>query len=125
MDLGPTILELAGIPIPETLEAMSMHAALEGKPWDGRDYVFAEQAKDGILTHAEFMTMVRSIDWKLVHFLDDPCGQLFDLANDPDELENLWDKPEFSSQKQGLLAVLREWHIRSQLQTAAWSQAWR
>ena len=102
-----------------------MRAALEGMPWEGRDYVFAEQAKDGILTHAEFMTMVRSVDWKLVHFLDDPCGQLFDLANDPDELENLWEKPEFADRKQHLLAVLREWHIRSQLQTADWSQDWR
>jgi hypothetical protein len=27
--------------------------------------------------------MVRSRDWKLVHFLDAGYGQLFDLANDP------------------------------------------
>ena len=34
-----------------------MLPALEGNPWEGRDYVYAEQAKDGILTHADFMTM--------------------------------------------------------------------
>jgi arylsulfatase A-like enzyme len=65
------------------------------------------------------------VDWKLVHFLDDPCGQLFDLVNDPDELINLWDDPTFNDRKQELLAVLREWHIRSQLQTADWSRDWR
>ena len=102
-----------------------MLPALLGTPWSGRDHVFAEQAKDGILTHAEFMTMVRAVDWKLVHFLDDPCGQLFDLVNDPDELVNLWDEPDFHQPKQELLAVLREWHIRSQLETADWSQNWR
>ena len=125
MDVGPTILELAGIPVPDTLEAISMLPALQGEPWPGRDHVFAEQAKDGILTHAEFMTMVRTIDWKLVHFLDDPSGQLFDLANDPDELVNLWNDTNSLRIKQELLAVLREWHIRSQLETADWSQDWR
>jgi arylsulfatase A-like enzyme len=125
MDLGPTILELAGITPPGSLEAISLLPALEGNTWEGRDYVFAEQAKDGILTHAEFMTMVRNRDWKLVHFLDEPFGQLFDLANDPHELVNLWDSPAHLDRKRDLLAVLREWHIRSQLQTADWSEDWR
>jgi predicted DNA-binding ArsR family transcriptional regulator len=60
-----------------------------------------------------------------VHFLDDPSGQLFDLANDPDELVNLWNDTDSLQIKQELLAVLREWHIRSQLETADWSQDWR
>ena len=92
---------------------------MEGKPWEGRDYVYAEQAKDGILTHADFMTMVRNEKWKLVHFLDEPYGQLFNLENDPQELNNLWDDGESAEAKQALLAELREWRIRSQLQTAS------
>jgi len=40
--------------------------------------------------------MVRSADWKLVHFLGSDEGQLFDLKNDPDEERNLWNCP-FSS----------------------------
>ncbi len=125
MDLGPTILELAGVEVPPELEAVTMLSALEGKSWPGRDYVFAEQAKDGILTDTEFMTMVRSPDWKLVHFLDEPWGQLFDLTNDPHEVQNLWDDPESIEMKRELLAVLREWRIRSQYHTAAWSADWR
>ena len=125
MDLGPTILELAGVEVPPELEAVTMLSALEGKGWPGRDYVFAEQAKDGILTDTEFMTMVRSPDWKLVHFLDEPWGQLFDLTNDPHEVQNLWDDPESIEMKRELLAVLREWRIRSQYRTAAWSADWR
>ncbi|MEE3220876.1 MAG: sulfatase-like hydrolase/transferase, partial [Planctomycetota bacterium] len=125
MDLGPTILELAGVEVPPELEAVTMLSALEGKSWPGRDYVFAEQAKDGILTDTQFMTMVRSPDWKLVHFLDEPWGQLFDLTNDPHEVQNLWDDPESIEMKRELLAVLREWRIRSQYHTAAWSADWR
>jgi arylsulfatase A-like enzyme len=96
-----------------------------GADWLGRNYVFAEQAKDGILTGCEFMTMVRSHTWKLVHFLDEPYGQLFDLRRDPDELFNLWTEPAAAEMKQELLAVLREWRIRSQYHTADWSKEWR
>ncbi|MBW3598606.1 MAG: sulfatase-like hydrolase/transferase [Planctomycetes bacterium] len=125
MDLGPTILELAQVEPPPTLEAVSLMDALCGAGWPGRNYVFAEQAKDGILTGCEFMTMVRSPAWKLVHFLDEPYGQLFDLAHDPDEVRNLWTDPAGAAMKQELLAVLREWRIRSQYHTAAWTQEWR
>ncbi|MEZ6114308.1 MAG: sulfatase-like hydrolase/transferase [Pirellulaceae bacterium] len=125
MDLGPTILELAGVEPPPTLEAVSMLSSLLGADWAGRNFVFAEQAKDGILTDCEFMTMVRSKAWKLVHFLDEPYGQLFDLIHDPHELRNLWNDPHAEPMRQELLAVLREWRIRSQYHTADWSQEWR
>jgi len=125
MDLGPTILELAGVQLPPTLEAITMLPALKDEDWAGRNYVYAEQARDGILTDTKFMTMVRNRDWKLVHFLDEPWGQLFDLNNDPDEVQNLWNDAESSKKKQDLLAVLREWRIRSQYDTAAWCSEWR
>ena len=125
MDLGPAILELAGCEVPDTLEAESLLPGLDGDEFPGREYLFAEQAKDGILTGTEFMTMVRSRDWKIVHFLDEPWGQLFHLQNDPDEVRNLWDDPDHVKQKQQMLAVLREWRIRSQYQTANWCAEWR
>ncbi|QDU94575.1 sulfatase family protein [Lignipirellula cremea] len=125
MDLGPTILELAGVTPPPTLEAKTMLPALQGESWSGRDYVYAEQVRDGILTGCSFMTMVRSQSWKLVHFLDEPHGQLFNLDEDPDEVKNLWDDPAHAGPKQELLAELREWRIRSGVDTAAWSAEWR
>lgn len=125
MDIGPAILELAGIPVPGSMEALSLLPALRGDPWPGRRYVLAEHGRDGILQQAEFMTMVRSREWKLVHFLDEPFGQLFDLANDPEEVHNLWDDPGAAGTKRALLDVLREWRIRSQYHTRDWAEAWR
>jgi arylsulfatase len=121
-DIGPAILELAGLTPPANMEARSLLPALRHEPWTERPYVFAEQGRDGILTGCEFMTMVRSRDWKLVHFLGregDQPGQLFDLRRDPDELVNLWDSPEAVPQarKRELLDVLRDWRMRSQLHT--------
>ena len=119
-DLGPTILELAGVEVPETFEARSLLPALKGEDWQPREYAFAEHPADGILTDVEFMTMVRSEDWKLVHFLNETCGQLFDLKTDPDEINNLWDDPTHSAKKQELLDALRDWRISSDLHTAGW-----
>lgn len=125
MDIGPALLELAGAEVPEGLEAKSILPAIKNEDWNPRDYVFAEQAQDGILTDTQFMTMVRNQDWKLVHFLDEPWGQLFDLKNDPNEVRNLWDDPDHIEKKRELLAVLREWRIRSGYETSQWAAEWR
>ena len=126
MDLGPAILELAGAKLPETIEARSILPTLKGAPsWTGREFVYAEQAKDLIFTDSEFMTMIRSKDRKLVHFMDEPFGQLFDLNEDPLETRNLWDDPRHAETKEMLLDNLREWRIRSHYETAKWANDWR
>ena len=126
MDLGPTILEWAGVDVPEELEANSLSEAFES-PADfaGREFVYCEQVRDAVLTGCEFMTMVRDRTHKLVHYLDEPYGQLFDLVADPDELNNLWDVAEAASDKQRLLDELREWRIRSGVHTKDWCAAHR
>jgi arylsulfatase A-like enzyme len=126
MDLGPTILDWANIPVPSDWEAETLSPALdENADFAGRDFVYCEQVRDAVLTGCEFMTMVRDKTHKLVHFLDEPDGQLFDLFNDPDELVNLWACPEAASHKERLLTELREWRIRSGVHTKDWSKDWR
>jgi arylsulfatase A-like enzyme len=125
MDIGPAILELAGCEVPSWMEARSLLPALRGEAFPGREHVFAEQARDLNFTGTDFMTMVRSPSEKLVHFLGEPYGQLFDLVRDPDELRNLWDDPAHADRKRALLDVLREWRIRSGYETSEWAAEWR
>jgi arylsulfatase A-like enzyme len=125
MDVGPAILELAGVPVPQSMEARSLLPALRGEPWTGRPYVYAEHGRDGILRETEFVSMVRSAEWKLVHFLDEPFGQLFDLQHDPEERHNLWDEPAATQAKQALLDELCEWRIRSAWQARDWAATCR
>ena len=121
-DIGPALLELAGLEVPETFEAQSLLPVLEGDSnWRGRDYVFAEHPRDGNFTTADFQTMVRSKDWKLVHIIGSDAidggteGQLFDLKNDPGEQTNLWGNPAHEEKKRELMDVLLEWRLRSTL----------
>jgi arylsulfatase A-like enzyme len=125
IDIAPVIMELAGIDVSPSWETETVMPVLQGETWVGRDYVFAEHGQDGILQETEFMTMVRSREWKLVHFLDEPFGQLFNLVDDPEETKNLWDDVAYADKKRELLDILREWHIRSQYKTREWTAAWR
>ncbi len=117
MDIGTTVLELAGIEQPEWMEAESMLPAMEGNEFDGRPFVIAEHGRDMFLNTIEFVSMVRTKEWKLVHFLDRDFGQLFDLRSDPAEEINLWDSPNHADKKRELLDTLREFRVRSDYQT--------
>ncbi len=122
MDLGPTILQWAGVDVPADWEARSLADALDPEAtFAGRDFVYCEQSKDGNLTGCEFMTMVRDQTHKLIHYLDEPDGQLYDLTSDPQECDNLWHVPSARDQKERLLTELREWRIRSGVHTKDWS----
>ena len=124
-DLGPTILELADLEPDDTMAAESLLPALRGEDWNGRETVYAEHSRDGILQGTAFMTMVRTDDWKLVHFVDHDDGQLFDLNDDPEEEHNRWDDPDLQDKKQDLLNRLLEWRIETGLESADWAAEFR
>ncbi|MDF0595260.1 sulfatase [Psychromarinibacter halotolerans] len=116
-DLGPTILEWAGVTPDATFEAQSLNPALEGAPFEGRSHVFCEQGGDVNLTGAEYLTMVRSRTHKLVHFKGMEQGQLFDLQADPRETDDRWDDPACAGVRADLMGVLMNWHIDSAVHT--------
>lgn len=64
-----------------------------------RDYVYAELGRDHIQSGAEYLIMRRDIRWKYVVYPGSKDGELYDLANDPDEVHNLWHDPKMLEQK--------------------------
>ena len=116
MDIGRTVLELASVTPAEDMQAVSLLPALRGEEWRGREYVFAEHPADGNY-EGPYMTMIRSARYKLVHFLGEEYGQLFDLEADPGELQNRWDDEALADVKRELLQALLNWRIESDLQT--------
>lgn len=116
-DFGPTILEIAGVDVPDWMEARSLADVLYDERGNARDRVFAEHSDDAILTGTDFMTMIREGEWKLVHFVDSDEGQLFDLSADPDERINLWGHPEHRTKKQELIDQILKWRIMSARKT--------
>ena len=121
MDIGPTILEFAGLDVPEWMQAQSLMPVVSGASDSLRTCVFAEHFRDFILKSTELMTMIRNHNWKLVQFKDSSEGQLFDLRLDPQEIQNLWDSPSAAGKRQALLAEIDQWREA----TAGDGDAWR
>ena len=126
IDIAPVIMKLAGLETPDSWETESLMPVLSGEAErHTRDHVFAEQAGGGPLQGTELMTMVRGREWKLVHYLGCDDGELYDMAHDPGEHENLWGSPAHRDKRDELLEVHRDWLLRSELRTTGWTAPWR
>jgi len=77
-DMMPTLLDLAGLPVPETVEGLSVFSE------DDRESLFGEYGNGLSATR-----MVRDQRHKLIYYPCGNCFQLFDLSEDPDELHDL------------------------------------
>jgi len=116
MDIGRTILELAGVQPADNMQAVSLLPALKGEPWRGRELVFAEHPADGNY-EGPYQTMIRSQRYKLVHFAGEAYGLLFDLETDPAEIDNRWDDEALAAIKRELLQALLNWRLECTLQS--------
>lgn len=76
VDVMPTPCDFAGIPAPPHACGMSVRPFLEGKPASGHEFVAAEIRVNGRMC-----------------FAGDPVEQLFDMGEDPWEMNNLIDVP--------------------------------
>ena len=99
VDMTATILDLGGVPIPEAMQGRSLLPLLRSKvpPDHHRDFVRSEyfdtlDAPDTLAPHS-YATMYRDRRYKLVMYHGHKLGELYDLANDPWEFDNLWDNP--------------------------------
>src|SRR5688572_5124642 len=117
IDLIPTFLEALGQSIPgHVLEGQSLLPLLRGGRAPERDAVFSEfdyafyeaRAKLGVAAGAARGVMVRARDWKLVHYDGFP-PQLYDLTNDPLELEDRGEDSGAARVRQELYELLFSW----------------
>lgn len=115
-DVAPTILESAGLQVPSDFEARSLWGAISGKTaYEPRDAVYSELARDHIQTGSEFIVMRRDHKWKVVLYLDDSAGELYNLESDPDEVNNLWDAPDCREIRSELSERCMKWLLKGAL----------
>ena len=105
VDIAPTLMDLAGLPIPERMQGRSLLPILQGtaSPHDHRDFVRSEYYDALPLPDGTMATMYRDRRWKLVVYHSHGFGELFDLQADPHEFENLWDDPACQAVRADLL----------------------
>jgi arylsulfatase A-like enzyme len=89
IDLAPTLLDLAGVPVPREMQGVSWKALAAGqKPANWRKSFLAEYFKE--MGDTPTLVGIRTADSKLVTYPGHPeWTEVFDLAVDPYELKNL------------------------------------
>jgi choline-sulfatase len=109
VDIFPTLCELAGGKISDAatpLDGKSLAAQLAGAA--GSDEVIGEYLAEGAIAP---LVMIKRGRYKFVHSPVDP-DQLYDLIDDPDELQNLAATAQHAARVRELLAeVARRWDL--------------
>ena len=104
MDLAPTLMSLAAAPAPiEPFEGRDLSGLMRGQDSDFDNVALAEVMSDGL---AAPILMVRRDDWKLIWGPEHPA-QLYDLANDPEEENDLAQDPAHIERRDSLIAEAR------------------
>lgn len=106
LDILPTICDYAGVPIPKHLIGKSLRLVAEGediKKW--RSYVASENGTT---------RMIRTDTYKYVSFSDPTSKEsLVDMKNDPGEMHNLVDNPEYKEVLREHRIILADWSALS------------
>jgi len=96
-DVMPTLLDLAGIDVPGTVEGRSMISA------PPRDHLYGEFGETGAASR-----MIRHRHYKLIYYPVGNVFQLFDLKADPNEMVDLAARPDHAN----ILGDLKEMLLR-------------
>lgn len=116
-DLSPTLLELAGVPIPETFKALSLAPILRGGQEKVRDVTVSSWPFKR--AEAKRPSVVRSPEWTYVFWRADLEPELYHRPTDPGERRNVYRENRAAAKEMhaAYLRFLRE-------QEAPWKNLW-
>src|SRR6185312_8851453 len=91
IDIAPTLVEAAGIPIPSGMQGRSLRPLLTGETSEGRDSVYTEfYDANALYAPPPMAASVRTRMHKVSFYGNLQTGELYDLEKDPGEVHNLW-----------------------------------
>lgn len=109
LDLAPTFLDLAGVPIPAHMQGKSLLPLAHKPDPDFRKEWFYEYFEwpnpEGVRPHRG----IRDDRYKLIHYTMDPQEfEMYDLLHDPKEARNLYGDPQHAELQKDLIARLQK-----------------
>lgn len=106
-DIAPTLLDLAGVPIPAAMQGRSIVPLLRGEPVEWRDEVFYEYFAD-FPYQVPPSQAVRTDRWLYVEYDRGLAPELYDTITDPEQQVDLAQDPAYAETRQELSQRLAE-----------------
>ena len=100
VDLAPTFLSLCGLAIPHSMTGIDQKQVWLGESDQARDHAVCEFRHEATTIHQKTYVDEK---YKITVYYNQTYGELFDLENDPGEINNLWNEEEYAELKSTLL----------------------
>ncbi len=138
VDMAPTLLDLAGLAVPHGMQGRSAAEFLRGRTDRHRDRVFLEYGVEGEpfgwceqahqalarlrrkgtghLSHVAMrgrFKAIRTSEWKYVYYPNGE-GELYHLGDDPNELRNLFGRPELEPMAARFREEILRWCVETE-----------
>jgi arylsulfatase A-like enzyme len=109
LDFAPTFLDYAGIEVPEAMQGESFRQLVSGQNVKWRDAVYYTYYEYPSVHMVKRHYGVATERYKLIHFYYDiDEWELYDLENDPSEMNNVYGDPAYSEVQQMMHEKLEE-----------------
>ncbi len=109
LDIAETLLDVAGVPIPEDMQGRTLLPLLKGQtPEDWRDAIYYQYFEYPGWHMVRRHYGVRTKRYKLIHYYEIGEWELFDLQEDPLELNSVYQSPDYREIVVKLKAQLAE-----------------
>ena len=109
LDYAETFLDIAGAPIPDDMQGVSLVPLLKGqKPADWRKSIYYHYYEYPSVHMVPRHYGIRTERYKLMHFYQFDVWEFYDLQADPEELTNLYEKPECAAKIAELKKQLKD-----------------
>ena len=96
IDFGPTIMDMAGVDVPDEVQGRSLVPLMKGNtPDNWRDSLYYQYFEYPAVHSVRRHYGVRTERYKLIHYYRAGEWELFDLKKDPEELQSVYGDPEY------------------------------
>lgn len=113
LDYAPTFLDYANVKIPEDMQGESFRKIVSNETEEWRDAIYYTYYEYPSVHMVKRHYGIRTDRYKLIHFYYDiDEWELFDLKNDPNEMNNIYDDPKYSEIKEQMHKKLSELRVK-------------
>jgi len=110
VDIAPTVLKAAGLEKPDYMPGESFLRLLNSDTTNWRDKIFYEYYWEYDFPMTPTVFSVRTDKYKYIRYYGIwDSNELYDLENDPYEMVNLIEQPEYKEVAEGLVGELYDW----------------